>query len=264
MDPMTLAVFCDYENVAIGARDIAKTVGGGDFRVQPLLQRLLDKGDIVVKKAYADWTRYQTARRPLHESAFELVEIPHVSYSGKNSADIRMVVDALDLCYTKPHIEGFVIVSGDSDFSPLVSKLRENAKHVIGVGVKSATSDLLVDACNEFIYYDDLIKPSGRKSKAARTNAPAPVKADGTESKDTALDLVLDTVEALFHEREGSVWGSMVKQTLKRKRPNFSEAHYGYRSFSELLQDAGDRGLLNIEKDVRSGGYQINGFGKNA
>jgi hypothetical protein len=156
-----------------------------------------------------------------------------------------------------------VIVSGDSDFSPLVSKLRENAKRVIGVGVKSATSDLLVDACNEFIYYDDLIKPRGRKAKAGKSNASAP-KGEAGETKEAALDLVLDIVEALFHEREDVVWGSMVKQTLKRKRPNFSEAHYGYRSFNELLEDASTRGLLVIEKDVRSGGYQIRGFGTNA
>ncbi len=264
---LTLAVFCDFENVAIGAKDADKSRGGAkdsgsDFRVDWVLERLLDKGDIVVKKAYADWTRYQTARKPLHEAAFELVEVPHISYSGKNSADIRLVVDALDLSYTKPHIEGFVVVSGDSDFSPLVSKLRENNKHVIGVGVRSSTSDLLVDACDEFIYYDDILKARGRKAAAKKPPTASARKADPAEAqKADALELVLDTVEALFSDREGAVWGSMVKQTLKRKRPNFSESSYGYRSFNELLKDAGKRGLLELHKDERSGGYQVTGFG---
>jgi uncharacterized protein (TIGR00288 family) len=267
-----LALFCDYENVAIGVRD-AKYEG---FDVGLVLERLLDKGKIVVKKAYADWERYKTARRPLHEAAFELIEIPHVSYSGKNSADIRLVVDALDLCYTKEHVDVFVVISGDSDFSPLVSKLRENNKTVIGLGVKNSSSDLLVENCDEFIYYDDLVrqkveKPAGRAPK--RPRPPKDAKDGGRKSspdadvdarKERALEMVMETIESLFHDKEDSVWGSMVKQTLKRKRPSFSESFHGYRSFNQLLEDARDRGLLDIQKDEKSGGYLILGFGPEA
>ena len=296
-----LAIFCDYENVAIGARD-AKF---DSFDIGLVLERLLDKGKIVVKKAYADWDRYKSAKRPMHEAAFELIEIPHVSYSGKNSADIRMVVDALDLCYTKEHVDVFVIISGDSDFSPLVSKLRENDKQVIGLGIKKATSDLLVDNCDEFIYYDDLErqrtkgakKKSGRprrgkvkepaerkpadpkqpkktaveaKAPVAPESKPAAEPANGSEAeveearKEEAIELVLDTVESLFRERDDNLWGSMVKQTLKRKRPNFSETFHGYRTFNQLLEDAAKQGLLEIQKDERSGGYLILSFGPNA
>jgi uncharacterized protein (TIGR00288 family) len=270
-----LAVFCDYENVAIGVRDATYE----SFNIDLVLTRLLDKGKIVVKKAYADWDRYRTAKRPMHEAAFELIEIPHVSYSGKNSADIRMVVDALDLCYTKAHLDIFVIVSGDSDFSPLVSKLKENNKQVIGVGVKNSSSDLLIDNCDEFIYYDDLVrgerkaraqvqKAARDKSKAAerrgRTEGDDRPPADKSGDKTEALELVLDTVDALFKEREGNLWGSMIKQVLKRKRPNFDESYYGYRTFTELLQDAHERQLLEIEKDAKSGGVLIVGFGPKA
>ncbi|MCB9536535.1 MAG: NYN domain-containing protein [Myxococcales bacterium] len=293
-----LAVFCDFENVAIGVRDARYDT----FDVNMVLERLLDKGKIVVKKAYADWSRYKTARRPLHESAFELIEIPHVSYSGKNSADIRLVVDALDLCYTKQHVDVFVIVSGDSDFSPLVSKLRENDKVVIGLGVKNSSSDLLIENCDEFIYYDDLVRArAGAKSKrrdkearrdkergsrrdndakssdskAAASTPAAPAAASGpadsaetgddaAQKKDKALEMVLDTVDSLFRERDDNLWGSMVKQTLKRKRPNFNESFHGYRNFNELLEDAQGRGLLDIQKDARSGGYIILGFGPKA
>ena len=296
-----IAIFCDYENVAIGARD-AKFER---LDIGLVLERLLDKGKIVVKKAYADWERYKPEKRPMHEAAFELIEIPHVSYSGKNSADIRMVVDALDLCYTKAHVDVFVIVSGDSDFSPLVSKLRENAKQVIGIGIKKASSDLLIDNCDEFIYYDDLerertkgaAKKKGRprgkgrvsvkekdkngreaqerpkqqakkapEGKPAETPAPAPAaEAEVDEgSKEEAIEIVLDVVEALFRERDDNLWGSMVKQTLKRKRPNFSETFYGYRTFNQLLEDAAKQGLLEIQKDARSGGYLILSFGPNA
>lgn len=295
-----LAVFCDFENVAIGVRDARYDT----FDVNMVLERLLDKGKIVVKKAYADWSRYKTARRPLHESAFELIEIPHVSYSGKNSADIRLVVDALDLCYTKQHVDVFVIVSGDSDFSPLVSKLRENDKVVIGLGVKNSSSDLLIENCDEFIYYDDLVraragakskrrdkearrdkergnrrdseaKPADGKAASATTpTAPAVVSGaadegaesgdDAAQKKDKALEMVLDTVDSLFRERDDNLWGSMVKQTLKRKRPNFNESFHGYRNFNELLEDAQGRGLLDIQKDARSGGYIILGFGPKA
>ncbi len=244
----TIAIYCDFENVAIGARE----AGDGDFDIQLVLTRVLDKGNIVVKKAYSDWERYKPARRGLHEAGFELIEIPHVSFSGKNSADIRMVVDALDLCYTKPHVDTFVIVSGDSDFSPLVAKLRENNKTVIGVGVKSSSSDLLIESCDEFILYEDLLR-NRRKQTRSRS-----------DSKERALELVLETVEALFRDHEGSVWGSMVKQTLKRKRPSFSESYHGYSSFNQLLEDARDRGLLDLQKDERSGGYIILGVGAEA
>jgi uncharacterized protein (TIGR00288 family) len=264
-----LAVFCDYENVALGAQDATF----GAFDIDLVIERLLEKGKVVVKKAYSDWSRYDAAKRPLHEAAFELIEIPHVSYSGKNSADIRLVVDALDLCYTKSHVTVFVIVSGDSDFSPLVSKLRENDKRVIGVGVKNSSSKLLIENCDEFIYYDDLIRE--RKKRALRvrptTAAKAPKKSkpgeevpkDKEKEKDPegrreeALDIVLETIEALLRDRPGPLWGSHVKQTMMRKRPNFSEAFHGYRSFNELLQDAERRGLLQLKKDEPSGGYIV-------
>jgi uncharacterized protein (TIGR00288 family) len=264
-----LAVFCDYENVALGAKDASY----GAFDIQLVIERLLDKGKVVVKKAYADWSRYEVAKRPLHEAAFELIEIPHVSYSGKNSADIRLVVDALDLCYAKSHVGVFVIVSGDSDFSPLVSKLRENDKRVIGVGVKNSSSKLLIDNCDEFIYYDDLVreqrkrvdrdkKPSRAKPQrkaAKRPGEPAPAKE--TEGlKEEALDHVLATAEALFRDRDSRLFGSEIKQTLKRKRPEFSEVFHGYRSFNELLEDAQRRGLLQLQKDEPSGGYIVVGL----
>ena len=303
-----LAIFCDFENVAIGVRD----ANFKEFDIEMVLARLLDKGKIVVKKAYADWSRFKSAKRSMHEAAFEMIEIPHVSYSGKNSADIRLVVDALDLCYTKPHIDFFVIVSGDSDFSPLVSKLRENDKIVIGLGVKNSSSDLLIDNCDEFIYYDDLErkrrqaaradakkKPRPRRapasggsassssnggssqsasnSSSSSSSAPASGRAstdsgpengeseqDIEERRQVALDRVLDVVEALFADRDGHLWGSMVKQTLKRKRPNFSERFHGYRTFTELLQDAQKRGLLELSRDERSGGYLITSFGPKA
>jgi uncharacterized protein (TIGR00288 family) len=313
-----IAIFCDFENVAIGVRDARYKA----FDIDLVLERLLDKGKIVVKKAYADWDRYKSAKRSMHEAAFEMIEIPHVSYSGKNSADIRMVVDALDLCYTKAQIDVFVIVSGDSDFSPLVSKLRENAKIVIGVGVKNSSSDLLIENSDEFIYYDDLVRgrrggkrdkrrgakasrASDKSAKAGDAKAADQADAKAADSRaDTAgergdkadrpdkrmsgpppeatsdgdgangedleerrqegIDHVLDVVEALFEDRDSHLWGSMVKQVLKRKRPNFSERFHGYRSFSELLEDAQKRGLLELNKDERSGGYIITSFGPNA
>lgn len=286
-----IAIFADFENVAIGVRDAKYD----DFDVELIIERLLDKGKIVVKKAYADWDRYKSARRALHESAFELIEIPHVSYSGKNSADIRLVVDALDLCYTKSHVDVFCIVSGDSDFSPLVSKLRENNKKVIGLGVKNSSSDLLIENCDEFIYYDDLVRQKRGARKAARRRKkegedrrqqqqakqaqsppvqPAqPVRDSGPEleagagddaKRSDALEMVLDTVDSLFRERDDNLWGSMVKQTLKRKRPNFSETFHGYRNFNELLEDAQKLGLLDIQKDDKSGGYIILSFGPKA
>lgn len=262
-----LALFCDFENIALGARD-AKYAS---FDIQPVLQKLLLKGSIVVKKAYCDWDRYKEFKPTMHEAAFELIEIPHVRQSGKNSADIRMVVDALDLCYTKEHIDTFVIISGDSDFSPLVSKLRENAKTVIGVGVKSSTSDLLMSNCDEFIFYDDLVlkqQPVLRRRRSETgSRALAPAKPSDKVSKapddraQAAIDLVRETIEALYAERgdTAKLWGSMVKQTLKRRQPSFNESYYGFGSFNDLLEEAQARGLIELDLDERSGGYVIQG-----
>ena len=300
-----IAIFADHENVAIGVRDARYD----KFDISLVLERLLEKGKVVVKKAYADWDRYKSYKRQMHEAAFELIEIPHISMSGKNSADIRMVVDALDMCYAKAHLDIFVLITGDSDFSPLVSKLRENAKVVIGIGVKNSTSDLLVDNCDEFIYYDDLVREkggarSGRGKRPAKPRPKAPargkdsgkpaakkpavgatkkapetaaaavagavaepseeVSEDKQALREQALELVLDTVERLFRDRDDNLWGSMVKQTIKRKRPNFSESYHGYRSFNHLLENAQQLGLLDIQKDDKSGGYLITSFGPNA
>jgi len=218
----------------------------------------------VVKKAYCDWDRYKEFKTAMHAAAFELIEIPHRGQSGKNSADIRMVVDALDLCYTKEHVDTFVIVSGDSDFSPLVSKLRENAKTVIGVGVKNSTSDLLIANCDEFIYYDDLVREDEAKRRAAKkrreSRTPGAAKEAPTDDKkQEAFDLVIETLQALIAERgEGEkIWGSMVKQALKRRKPGFNESYYGFRAFSDLLEEAGNRKLVALERDEKSGGYLI-------
>ena len=269
----SLAVFCDFENIALGVLD-AKLK---KIDIRPIVERLLLKGSIVAKKAYCDWDRYKEYKPTMHEAAFELIEIPHTRLSGKNSADIRMVVDALDLCYTKEHIDTFVIVSGDSDFSPLVSKLRENAKSVIGVGVKSSTSDLLMNNCDEFIFYDDLVaerQPARRRSRSrARAKGTAPAEGAPAEKKpapatdDAAqkgLDLVVQTAEAIYAERgdRAKLWGSMIKQTLKRRRPGFSESAYGFGSFNDLLEEAQSKGLLELERDDRSGGYVITGIGR--
>ena len=243
-----IAVFCDFENVALGVRD--EKLPAFDWAL--VLARLLDKGKIIVKRAYCDWERFKTAKKGLHEAGFELIEVPHVSYSGKNSADIRMVVDALDLCYQKSHVDIFVLVTGDSDFSPLVGKLRENDKLVIGLGVKNSTSNLLVESCDEFILYDDLV---ARSQRAAKKRRPKATKDEAGKSNE-AVDWVLDTAEALLADHD-TVWGSMIKQALKRKRPQFNETNHGYRNFSQLLQDAEQRGLLRLEKDSRSGGYRV-------
>ncbi len=269
-----IAIFADTENVAIGVRE-AKY---GELDIALVLERLLDKGNIILKKAYCDWSNYKQLKKPLHEAAFELIEVPHVSYSGKNSADIRMVVDALDVCYSNDHVDLFVILTGDSDFSPLVTKLRENNKRVIGIGVKHTSSDLLIENCDEYIYYDDLVRDkkkskSNKRSKGRKSSGGSGSKGgrrskggQKTEggSKEEALEMILDQVEALFRERDTNVWASLVKQTLKRKRPNFSETFYGYRNFSDLLEDAEKRGLLEIEKDEKSGGYIIQAFGPKA
>jgi uncharacterized protein (TIGR00288 family) len=261
-----IAVYCDFENVALGVRDARFS----KFDIRKVLEKLLLKGSIVVKKAYCDWARYNEFKGPMHEAAFELIEIPHVRQSGKNSADIRLVVDALDLCYTKTHLDTFVIVSGDSDFTPLVSKLRENDKVVIGVGVKQSTSDLLTANCDEFIYYDDLVRESEkqrrkkRRSGTARSTPKAEMETEAAtpseeDKRQEALDLVLETVEDLFEERgdEDKVWGSMVKQAVKRRKPGFNERYHGFRTFSKLLEEARERHLLELEYDEKSGGYII-------
>jgi uncharacterized protein (TIGR00288 family) len=260
-DTRNMALFCDFENVALGVRDVHKDA----FDITKVLERLLLKGSIVVKKAYCDWERYREFKKDMHEAAFELIEIPHVRQSGKNSADIRMVVDALDLCYTKSHVDTFVIISGDSDFSPLVSKLRENNKVVIGVGVKQSSSDLLVANCDDFIFYDDLVREKSRKQsrkKKSASPAAASKAAPETEKTTEALDLMMETVEALFAERsaEEKIWGSMVKQALKRRRPGFNEAFYGFRSFGKLLDEAEARKLVALEPDEKSGGVIIKSF----
>jgi uncharacterized protein (TIGR00288 family) len=250
-----LAVFCDFENVALGVRE-AKYA---QFDMEKVLERLLLKGSIVVKKAYCDWERYKEFKASMHGASFELIEIPHVRQSGKNSADIRMVVDALDLCYTKQHVDTFVIVSGDSDFSPLVSKLRENAKTVIGVGVKNSSSDLLIANCDEFIYYDDLVRADEQKRRAAKKRRETAPAGEGSDKKQEAFDLFLETLNALIAERgEGEkIWGSMVKQALKRRKPGFNESYYGFKAFSDLLEDAEKRGLIKLEPDEKSGGYVV-------
>ncbi|RJG02903.1 NYN domain-containing protein [Noviherbaspirillum sedimenti] len=260
-----MALFCDFENIALGVRDAKYPA----FEIKKVLERLLLKGSIVVKKAYCDWDRYKEFKAPMHEAAFELIEIPHLRQSGKNSADIRMVVDALDLCYTKSHVDTFVIISGDSDFSPLVSKLRENNKQVIGVGVKDSTSDLLSANCHEFIFYDDLVRAQEARKKhtAKKTTAKAAGKAakpaeprnEEEEKRSQVLDFLVETVDALIVERgsDEKIWGSMVKSTMQRRRPGFNESAYGYRSFKELVEDAEKRKLLTMTRDEKSGQYTI-------
>jgi uncharacterized protein (TIGR00288 family) len=266
----SLALFCDFENIALGVREVKYAA----FDIRKVLERLLLKGNIVVKKAYCDWDRYKEFKAGMHEAAFELIEIPHVRQSGKNSADIRMVVDALDLCYTKSHVDTFVIISGDSDFSALVSKLRENNKVVIGVGVKKSTSDLLISNCDEFIFYDDLVRGNEKQRKARAKpdvekktvpkksgddKAADEEKKSDDEKKQEALDIVMETIEDLFAERgeEEKVWGSMVKQTLKRRNPGFNESYHGFRTVGKLLEEAQSRKLLGLEYDEKSGGYII-------
>ena len=271
----SLALFCDFENIALGVRD----ANFARFEIGEVLERLLVKGNIVVKKAYCDWERYKDFRRDMHEASFELIEIPHVRQSGKNSADIRMVVDALDLCYTKAHVDTFVIISGDSDFSPLVSKLRENNKEVIGVGVKNSTSELLIANCDEFIYYDDIVRVSERRKPSKRKVARKESEEKGGDEKsaaprqessdeksaqsrqERAFELVLETIDDLYSERgdEDKIWGSMIKQALKRRKPGFSESYHGFKSFGSLLEEMASRGLLTMDHDPKSGGYIITG-----
>jgi uncharacterized protein (TIGR00288 family) len=283
-DAQNLALFCDFENIALGVREARYP----ELNVKLVIERLLLKGSIVVRKAYCDWDRYKDFKAGMHLAGFELIEIPHVKQSGKNSADIHMVVDALDLCYTKPHVDTFVIMSGDSDFSPLVAKLRENNKSVIGVGVKNSTSNLLIESCDEFIYYDDLVrevkarpakraattrgKQPGRRgsnvaagtpsAEPAATEAPADVMsadAKAQEKRQEAFDLVLATLEGLSAERgdDGKVWSSHVKQILKRRRPGFNESYYGFKSFNALLEEAAKRNLITLETEGKSGSYIV-------
>ena len=262
-DTVSMAVFCDFENVALGVRDAQYE----KFDIKPVLERLLLKGSIVVKKAYCDWERYKGFKATMHEANFELIEIPHVRQSGKNSADIRLVVDALDLCYTKSHVNTFVIISGDSDFSPLVSKLRENAKQVIGVGVKQSTSDLLIANCDEFIFYDDLVRESQRAAAKRNRDSQQPPKRTPEEEKRRkeemdkrraqAVDMVAATFDALMADRSDTekLWASVLKEALKRRNPGFNESYYGFRAFGSLLDEAKSRGLLEIGRDEKSGTY---------
>jgi uncharacterized LabA/DUF88 family protein len=268
-DITSMALFCDFENVALGVRDTHHE----KFDIKLVLEKLLLKGSIVVKKAYCDWERYKGFKATMHEANFELIEIPHVRQSGKNSADIRLVVDALDLCYTKAHVNTFVIISGDSDFSPLVSKLRENNKQVIGVGVKQSTSDLLIANCDEFIFYDDLVR-EGQRTTTRRESRPAPApsrrttapsanpeddrKREEAESRRSkAVELALQTFEALYSERGdgGKIWASVLKEAIKRRKPDFSESYYGFRSFGGLLEEMQARGFLEMGRDEKSNAY---------
>ncbi|CAM3794674.1 hypothetical protein BOSP111201_25805 [Bordetella sputigena] len=265
-DNVSMALFCDFENVALGVRELAPAASHEKFDIRLVLERLLLKGSIVIKKAYCDWDRYKSFKAAMHEANFELIEIPHVRQSGKNSADIRLVVDALDLCYTKSHVDTFVIISGDADFSPLVSKLRENAKHVIGVGVKHSTSDLLIANCDEFIFYDDLVRESARTSSRGVARESAGGRRGGddrrrkedTEARKTqAIDIAVETFEALMAERgdTGKIWASALKDAIKRRKPDFNESYYGFRAFGNLLEEAQSRGLLDVGRDEKSGTY---------
>lgn len=256
----TMAVFLDLENIALGAR----TAQFPPFNIKLVLERLLLRGHIVVKKAYCDFDRYKEFKKDLHESAFELIEIPHVRQSGKNSADIRMVVDALDLCYTKQHLDTFVILSGDSDFSPLVSKLRENAKTVIGVGVKSSSSDLFINNCDQFLYYDDLVREERERKKVRAprtTDSKQKDAADGPDAgptREQALDALVTTLAALEEERgEDPIWGSMIKPALKRRNPGFNERAHGFASFNDLLRAAEKLGLVKLETDGKSRNFSV-------
>jgi len=240
-----IALFIDFENIALGVREAKYKM----FEINKVLERLVEKGKIVFKKAYADWDSYAQYKRPFHEAAIELVYIPRKAYSGKNSADIRLVVDAMDLCYSKEHIDMFVIASGDSDFSPLVSKLKENDKYVIGVGVKNSSSELLIDNCDEFIFYEDLVRAPAHSKKPQVRDLP--------KQQAEAFELLIDAVEALQREDKEIIWGSMVKQTIKRKHPQFNENYHGYSSFSKLLEDAEKHKIIGLKKDARSGTYIV-------
>ncbi|MEZ0601626.1 NYN domain-containing protein [Paraburkholderia sp. IW21] len=277
-ETISMALFCDFENVALGVRDAKYD----KFDIKLVLERLLLKGSIVVKKAYCDWDRYKSFKGAMHEANFELIEIPHVRQSGKNSADIRLVVDALDLCYTKSHVNTFVIISGDSDFSPLVSKLRENAKQVIGVGVQQSTSDLLIANCDEFFFYDDLVRESqrtvakresSRPQQAAQQTAKRAPDEEKTRHKEDlekrrtkAVEIAVQTFDALASERgdSGKIWASVLKNAIKRRKPDFNETYYGFRAFGNLLEEAHARGLLEFGRDEKSGAYVYRSTGASA
>jgi hypothetical protein len=254
LDETLIAVFIDFENLAIGAR----AMEGGDFQIQLVLKRLLEKGRLVYKRAYCDWSRYRTSATEFHRHGIEMMDIPQTKMSGKNSADIHMVVDAIDLCYAKPHIDVFALVSGDSDFSPLAGKLKENDKRVLGCGVKSSTSDLLIASCDEFIYYDDLV----REAKQAAPKRPARTKTAGkatgrvTDKRQEAVDQLVEIVRSLERDYD-PVWGSLVKQTLRRVHPGFNETYYGYASFTDLMRDAESRGYLELDYDKARGNYEV-------
>ena len=245
----SLAVYIDLENLATGPRGSAKV----DVDIHKIIERLVEKGKLIVKKAYADWGRVPKYKQAFHEAAVELIEIPKRSMTGKNSADIRLCVDAMDLCYSKQHIDTFVIASGDSDFSPLVSKLKENDKRVIGIGMKDSSSALLVDNCDEFIFYEDLGRTVGTPPRLPRSVAA---------EKREAFELLIDSMVALGRENKEVLWSSMVKDTIKRKRPSFNEGAYGYRTFSDLLEDAERNGIIELKRDTRSGTYVVVGFGR--
>jgi uncharacterized LabA/DUF88 family protein len=243
-----IALFIDFENIAIGVRDAHYR----RFDIDLVIERLVEKGKILAKRAYADWGRYGEYRRSFHEAAVELIEVPQKSVGGKNSADIRLVVDAMDMSFQKEHIDCFCIASGDSDFSPLVSKLKENDKYVIGLGVKNSTSDLLMENCDEFIFYEDLVR---------RQEKPAVVIPNIPEKLQEAFSILVDSVVALQLENKGALWGSMVKETMKRKKPSFNETYYGFRSFSSLLEDAQRRGVVTLRRDQKSGSYIVEDLG---
>src|SRR5437764_5740876 len=243
----SLALFVDFVNLALGFQNRRDR-----FDIVRVLERLVEKGKIVVKKAYADWSRFGLYTQPLHEAAIELIEIPKRAQTGKNSADIRLCVDAMDLAHNKEHIDTFVILSGDSDFSPLVSKLKENGKHVIGLGTQDSTSELLRDNCDEFIYYEDL----GKSPAMAQ-----PLPSNLSDAKRKALELLMESLVALRRENKEVLWSSMIKDTMKRKKPSFNETYHGYRTFSALLEDAQKQGLLELDTDKRSGTYVVTQFG---
>jgi uncharacterized protein (TIGR00288 family) len=252
-DGRNLAVFIDLENLAMGFQHQRKT----RFEIEKVLERLVEKGKIIVKKAYCDWGRYQAYTSPFHEAGIELIEIPKRSQTGKNSADIRLVVDAMDLAWSKSHVDTFVIVSGDSDFSPLVSKLKENNKHVIGLGMKGSTSELLRDNCDEFIYYEDLERQEQEEQVAvAQLDSKLP------ERKREVFALLIDACSALVRENHEVLYASMIKETMKRKKPSFDESYYGYRSFTHLLEDGDNSGTIDIERSAKSGTYIVTRFGE--
>ncbi|MBA3564420.1 MAG: NYN domain-containing protein [Gammaproteobacteria bacterium] len=241
-----IATFIDFENLAIGARD----THAQKFEIGLVLKRLLEKGRIVFKRAYCDWRYYQNYLPEFHSQGVELIDIPQSKMSGKNSADIRMVVDAIDLCYAKQHIDIFALISGDSDFSPLVSKLKENDKRVIGCGIKSSTSDLLIANCDEFIYYDDLARAAQKKRPARKKRGPA------ADKKQEAMDRLSEIVSSLDADYD-PLWGSLVKQTIRRVFPGFNENYYGYSSFTELLKAGESQGLIELEYDESRGNFKV-------